>query len=251
MYLAFITILPALIHSFYHEITTGKTSTSKLWPIYYIFMILETAVSIVMTIAVLPPFGSFYLYACGVHEFSDWYPMFSNPTLKSQQTLHCAQEIVYPLYTLPFVFYGFWFLFSVGVRPLIGLKLKPDEIGAIGPSMYFCPLIIILHAACAGLIYYSFPYVVVVVSLSINALLLANLPEQTIRGLLNAVYEQPRQVFLLLTLLFINALGVLSLFTNTPDIKQLWVFLIVPAPILFYIVTVQFTNPAKISSSNR
>jgi len=250
MYLAFITILPAMVHSFYHEITSGRTSTSKLWPIYYIYLILETAISIVLTMILLPPIGTFELHTCGVQEFSDWYPMFSNPTLQNQQTLHCSQEVVYPLYSMPFVFYGIWFIFSVCVRPLVGMKLSQETIGAVGPSLYFCPLIVLVHALSAGLIYYSFPYLVVIVSLTVNALLLATVPIQTVRGLLAATIEQPRQVFLLLSLVLVNALGVLSLFPAAPDVRQLWIFLVIPGPVIFYVITVPFTDPAKIALSS-
>lgn len=60
----------------------------------------------VCTLLVMEPYGSFAVRSCEVKDLADWYTMLYNPRPGYTTTLHCTQEVVYPLYVLNiFAFY--------------------------------------------------------------------------------------------------------------------------------------------------
>ena len=51
----------------------------------------------IITLLSNEPYGLFTLKSCPVQTLSDWYTLLHNPNPNYEETLHCAQEAVYPL----------------------------------------------------------------------------------------------------------------------------------------------------------
>lgn len=71
-------------------------SFSKQQIILHLSAYFEVAISAISIILFTEPMGSFKINACGVHNLSDWYTLFHNPTPDYKEKLHCTQEAVYP-----------------------------------------------------------------------------------------------------------------------------------------------------------
>ena len=63
----------------------------------HISALVESAGAGVCTLLVLDPVGKFKIRSCEVRHLSDWYSMLYNPNPGYTSTLHCTQEIIYPL----------------------------------------------------------------------------------------------------------------------------------------------------------
>ena len=105
----------------------------------------------------MEPFGEMSLASCKVKLLQDWYTFFQvclfskrrikeildsnikhklysiifnytlfigqNPNPNYEETLHCTQEAVYPLYTMIFIFYALCGILMLLVRPLLSSKV--------------------------------------------------------------------------------------------------------------------------------
>ena len=110
-------------------------------------------------VLVMEPFGEMSLASCKVKLLQDWYTFFQvclfyirrikeilnyiimfvnaievkknlfpyfiqqNPNPNYEETLHCTQEAVYPLYTMIFIFYALCGILMLLVRPLLSSKV--------------------------------------------------------------------------------------------------------------------------------
>jgi len=118
----------------------------------------ETLVSIVATVLLFEPRGRFLLYSCSVNRLSDWYPIFSNPP-----TYHCASEAAYPLFSLILMFYAFAVALTIIVRIAICHRYcAKDGDRTVYFSLYLFPVLMLVHVIMSGLIYYSYPYLILV-----------------------------------------------------------------------------------------
>ncbi|EGV93476.1 JNK1-associated membrane protein [Cricetulus griseus] len=96
--------------------------------------------------------------------------MLYNPSPDYITTLHCTQEAVYPLYTIVFIYYAFCLLFMMLLRPFLVKKIQwilyiPNPFESIYTALFFFPVLTVLQAVAGGLLYYAFPYIVLVSSL--------------------------------------------------------------------------------------
>ncbi|KAG7157103.1 JNK1/MAPK8-associated membrane protein-like, partial [Homarus americanus] len=102
----------------------------------YVSAIVEVGVAAVVTLLVTEPYGSFNIRS----------------------------------YSMVFVFYTLCLMVMLLVRPILSSKLLPGRgKAAIYSALYFLPALIVTHAVGAGLIYYSFPYMVIILSIISNA----------------------------------------------------------------------------------
>ena len=65
--------------------------------VLHLSALVESVVSALLTLVLSDPMGSLHIRSCRVQQLSDWYTMLYNPSPNYTDTLHCTQEVVYPL----------------------------------------------------------------------------------------------------------------------------------------------------------
>ena len=143
--------------------------------------------------------GTWSIYACRIERLSDWYTYFHNPNPNYEKTLNCTQEAVYPFYTMIFVFYGFCGLIMLILRPFLASKLLPRRgRSSVFAALYFLPILALIQAVFGGLVYQSFPYVVVILSLVSSAFHFAFKLNQSAKALLIGCVKDSRSTVILM-----------------------------------------------------
>jgi len=161
MYISFMVCFVLLSHFACIEQTTRKLPQRA---ILFASATLETLISILASIVLFEPRGTFKIYSCGVSNIADWYPIFLNPS-----SIHCSSEAVYPLFTLILMFYSFGVILTVAVRIVVCYRFCEQEgKRSIYFSLYLFPVLALIHVILGGAIYYTFPYVIMVMSLVFN-----------------------------------------------------------------------------------
>ena len=125
--------------------------------------LVEVAVAALSTLLLNEPVGSLRITTCGVRHLSDWsvskglvlsasyfaskwtyqnrrYSFLHNPNPNYEETLRCTQEVVYPLYTMVFIFYALCGALMLLVRPCITSRydsylMSPTFLGLLAPSI--------------------------------------------------------------------------------------------------------------------
>ncbi|XP_072929899.1 JNK1/MAPK8-associated membrane protein [Epargyreus clarus] len=241
-YLGFMVLLPLVLHWFFIDVVAvGKGKKGVL--VQHICAFIEIATGTVASLLVLPPTGTLALYVCSPQALSDWYTLLHNPQPDYKETLHCTQEAVYPLYTIILLIYAFSLLLTITLRPWI-LAWYGSGSGkkAIYCALYFYPILVLTHTVAAGLIYCSFPYIVIIISMMTSASHFSIKIDQSAPALLMSSVTNTRNLIILIGHWIIHAYGIISL----TGFRELWYLSLVPAPALFYILTAQFTDPIKI-----
>merc|ERR1712037_547808 len=191
--------------------------------------LLEVGLSAVVTLLLAEPRWQFTLFACPVHGLADWDPLLHNPSPNYGPSLHCTHEIVYPRFSIVYVFLGLCLVSMIIIRPLLASKLLPGRgRNSIYAALYFLPIIAFIHSVLGGVVYYSSPYLT----------------------LLSSSITDSRNLTILLGHWALHAYGILAI----TELRQLSLHLsllpLVPLPALFYILTARFTDPARISNIN-
>ncbi|KRZ68992.1 JNK1/MAPK8-associated membrane protein, partial [Trichinella papuae] len=251
LYLGFMGFLPFLLHCASIKFTSAQTRDVRnvvLPQIAAAFV--ECVFPAILSLLIVEPKGSLNFYTCGVQKLQDWYPVFYNPVIDYTKTVHCTQEAVYPLYFLPFVYYLFSLLSLSIVHPIVVcvFKLKKEGAsGAIYAALYFYPVLIILHSVLCGLIYYAFPYIILFAAICLNAMHLALYETQTPICILNDMWRKKQNLAVLCVLIYLYLYGILSI----SRFSSYWVYnvmlLFIPAPSIFYVLTVKFTHPHRLN----
>ncbi|XP_023940376.2 JNK1/MAPK8-associated membrane protein [Bicyclus anynana] len=241
-YLGFMMLLPLVLHLFFIDMVAAGNRNSTIVA-QLVCAFIEVVIGTVSALIVLPPTGSMDLHVCSPKALSDWYTLLHNPQPDYRETLHCTQEAVYPLYTIVLLIYAFGLLMTVILRPLL-LAWRKSNTGkkAIYCALYFYPILVLIHTVAAGLIYFSFPYIIIIISMMTSASHFSIKIDQTSPALLSASLTNVRNLIILIGHWIIHAYGIISL----TGFKELWYLTLVPAPALFYILTAQFTDPLKI-----
>ncbi|XP_010785431.1 JNK1/MAPK8-associated membrane protein-like [Notothenia coriiceps] len=73
-------------------------------------------------------------------------------------------------YTIVLIYYAFCLVLMMLLRPLLVKKIacglgKSDRFKSIYAALYFFPILTVLQAVGGGLLYYAFPYIILVLSL--------------------------------------------------------------------------------------
>ncbi|NIG58258.1 JNK1/MAPK8-associated membrane protein isoform X2 [Pontoporia blainvillei] len=168
LYLGFMAMLPLVLHWFFIEWYSGKKSSSALFQ--HITALFECTMAAIITLLVSDPVGVLYIRSCRVLKLSDWYTILYNPSPDYVTTVHCTHEPVYPLYTIVFIYYTFCLVLMMLLRPLLVKKIacglgKSDRFKSIYAALCFFPILTVLQAVGGGLLYYAFPYIILVLSL--------------------------------------------------------------------------------------
>jgi len=172
-----------------------------------------------------------------------------NPLLDAlvDWTLHCTHEAVYPLYTVVFVYYAFCLLFMILLRPVLVMKFLPIR-GKVSifSALYFLPVLVLIQAVFSGLLYYAFPYLMIICSIVSSAAHFAFRLDQSMKNLFISTILDIRNVVILFGHWVLHAYGIVAV-TQLKNLSfNLSLMALVPFPALFYILTSRFTDPNEI-----
>lgn len=247
LYLGFMAMLPLVSHWLSIE-WDAKNSNSRGVFFQQVSALLECSMAAIVTLLVSDPVGTLTIHSCRVQMLSDWYTMLYNPSPDYITTVHCTQEAVYPLYTIVFVYYAFCLVLMLLLRPLLVKKIQwhlhmPNQLESIYTALYFFPILTVLQAVAGGLLYYAFPYIVLVASLANLAVYLVFAKIESYSDLL-----KKDRLLALFSHWFLHAYGLMALSRGQQLEQDLLLLTLVPSPTLFYFFTTKFTKPSRIIS---
>ncbi|XP_059375997.1 JNK1/MAPK8-associated membrane protein [Carassius carassius] len=247
LYLGFMAMLPLVLHWFFIEWYSGKKSSSALFQ--HITALFECTAAAIVTLLLSDPVGSLYIRSCKVKMLSDWYTMLYNPSPDYVTTLHCTQEAVFPLYTIVLIYYAFCLVLMMLLRPLLVKKIacglgKTDRFRSIYAALYFFPILTVLQAVGGGLLYYAFPYIILVLSLVTLAVYMSASEIQSFKNLV----AKKKRLVVLFSHWLLHAYGIISISRLDKLGQDLPLLALVPGPALFYLLTARFTEPNRILS---
>jgi len=251
LYLGFIALFTLLAHWVVIDLAASHRRLSRELLLLHGAALFEVGLSAVLTLLLAEPRWQFNIFACEVHGLADWYPLLHNPSPNYGAALHCTHEIVYPRFSIVYVFLGLCLLSMIIIRPLLASKLLPGRgRNSIYAALYFLPIIAFVHSVLGGVVYYSYPYLTLLSSLVSCAAHFAFKLDQSLRSLLLSSITDSRNLTILLGHWALHAYGILAI----TELRQLSLHLslltLVPLPALFYILTARFTDPARISNIN-
>lgn len=112
----------------------------------------------------------------------------------------CTHERVYPLQTIVLVFYVFCVSSMLVLRPIINNKVraKIEKCSlAVYYALYAFPILAVIHALFGGLVYYSFPFLSIVISCAANASHFALKLDQSTKSLLITSVTDIRNILII------------------------------------------------------
>ncbi|XP_005102547.1 JNK1/MAPK8-associated membrane protein isoform X2 [Aplysia californica] len=241
LYLGFMGMVSLVLHWGFIDLLSPPKRTVLL---LHLSAFIETVFAAWLTLFLSEPAGTMNIRSCSVHQFSDWYTMFFNPTPDYSNTIYCTQEMVYPLYTMVLIYYTLSLVFMMLLRPLFAYKLTGCQGSrSIYAALYFLPILIFIHSIFGGIIYYAYPYITVVVSVITSACHLATEEDQRMKELLRHSFTNIRSLTILLGHWVVHAYGIVAITQLGQPSFHAPLIALVPFPTLFYIVTVRFTDP--------
>lgn len=247
LYLGFMTMLPLMMHCFFIDMDAKDRKFSRKQLILTASAFIEVALSAILATLFMEPMWELRLYACEVRKLTDWYTLFYNPSPNYETRVYCTQEAVYPLQTIVLVFYFLCLLNMFLIRPVVSklMDVGGKSKAPIYSALYFLPLLTFIHAIGCGLIYYTFPYLSVAISMVANAIHYSLKLDQTLKSLVCSSVWELKNVVIITVHWLLLAYGIASL-------NYHYAFLcLVPFPTLFYILTVRFTDPVEFRELER
>ncbi|XP_015591184.1 JNK1/MAPK8-associated membrane protein [Cephus cinctus] len=247
LYLGFMALLALVLHWFCIDRLAMRRNITKEVIALHFSALFEIITASFITLQLTDPIGTFGIRSCKARRLSDWYTLLHNPNPNYEMTLHCTQEAVYPLYTMVFVFYALGVIIMLLVRPLVAHKFlpKPGKF-SIYAALYFFPILALSHAVGGGLIYYSFPYITIILSVLSSAAHFAFKLNQSMQSLLLSSVSDIRNVVVILGHWLLHGYGVMAIATLRGFSIHPAMLALVPLPALFYILTARFTDPNKL-----
>ena len=252
LYLGFIILFTLMAHWIAIDFTAKSRTITKEVLVLHLSALLEICLAAVTTLVISQPWGQFTLTACRVSRFSDWYTLLYNPNPNYEEKLYCTHEAVYPLYSIVFIFYALSLILMIIIRPFLSSKFLPGRgRNAIYAALYFFPAFALAHGVLGGVIYYSYPYIIIITSLVTCAAHLAFKLDQSIKSLVKTSVCDLRNAVILLGHWALHAYGIIAV-TELKDVTVHYSLIsLVPLPALFYILTARFTDPERISGNHQ
>lgn len=228
-----------------------------------------------MTVLLSEPKFSFKIYSCGVSSLSDFYTYFVsslswifsditftsflysyqfNPTPNYEKTLICTQERVYPLQTIVLIFYSSCVVSMLILRPFV-MKSPINEKSSLYYALYAFPLLGLIYAVAGGFIYFSFPYISIIISCAANAGHFAMKQDMDMKQLLVSscslrnliIISECKFILDMIKFIWISlplTVGNWLLFSfGIVSIKEYAFLVLAPFSSIFYILTSKYTNP--------
>jgi len=132
------------------------------------------------------------------------------------------------------------------------IRLSPVPFYA---AFYALPLIALMQAIFAGILYYSFPYLTLIASLAVNAVHMSLLGRQSIRWLCVRLFSSAHHVMLLTVHMALFGFALYSVWLATVDYRHIGdagfstlAMALIPAPAIFFLVTSGLTHPSKLNA---
>lgn len=152
-------------------------------------------------------------------------------------------------YTIVFIYYAFCLVLMMLLRPFLVKKIacglgKSDRFKSIYAALYFFPVLTVLQAVGGGLLYYAFPYIILVLSLVTLAVYLSASEVESFKDLL----VRKKRLVVLLSHWLLHAYGIISIPKLDKLEQDLPLLALVPAPAIFYLMTAKYTEPSRILS---
>nr|CAG4651246.1 EOG090X0BGA [Simocephalus serrulatus]SVE94440.1 EOG090X0BGA [Simocephalus serrulatus] len=251
MYLCFMVLIGLLAQWYSIDIMTSNAQLSLKTFGIHVSALIETFLSAIVTLLIHQPYGTLSLKSCTVEQLSDWYTVLHNPNPNYEEVLHCAQEAVYPLYSIVFVHYGISVFMLFSIRPLVNKIFQIKGQSASRPiyaALYLFPILALIHGIMAGLIYYSFPSIIILLSLMSHAFHFASRTDQSWRALLYDTVSCVHNLVVVVGHWVLHGFGLVALtYWLQPEIL-IAIITLVPLPTCLYIVLSRFTDPVKFHS---
>uniref|UniRef100_A0AC34QV06 Uncharacterized protein n=2 Tax=Panagrolaimus sp. JU765 TaxID=591449 RepID=A0AC34QV06_9BILA len=262
LFLIFHGLIPFLINScFIRSYSFGpkkQRKISRIWiGLQFLSAALESSLGFIFTLLIFKPYGSLKIFTCQKHFLFEWYPMFYNPTINYTKTLKCSSELVYPMFSFPFANLAFNLLNLLILRTFLYLiahfksekKLPSEPFYAV---LWTLPLISLVHSICSGLIYYSFPYIMLLTSLTLTAFHFAYEGRKNIKQLLQIIFTEPENFITMIIHMALFGFSLYSIYLSVPNYFLLsktkiygLIGAMLPLPSIFYILTVKLTIPQR------
>lgn len=259
LYLVFMFILPVIkqfiwIFEKYYD---GLMETI----VHLICCFCENLLAVLITLLVSEPLGELNITSCRVDSVHDWYTVFFNPKINHTQVIHCAQEAVYPLYSIVFIFYLIsliiMLMFRVWIMNLVLAKHQTSQhrkhrTRVIYSALYLYPILSALHGVGAGLAYYAYPYLMLVGCLYSLVSYCVRRQVMTWYSIRSSVERAQHFSFIFFhfCMMAYSIVAVVSLFTASPPpftpSHKLLSLLAVPLPLIFLLITEPLSRPEKI-----
>nr|CAG4643433.1 EOG090X0BGA [Ilyocryptus agilis] len=254
MYLCFMMLIGLLAQWYCISILSSTSLNSQ-----YSFRILgvhlsafvETMLSAGISLIVNEPYGLFSLKSCAVHHLSDWYTLMHNPNPNYEETLHCSQEAVYPLYSVVFIHYGLSVVMLLIIRPCVNRGLDIRGHSASRPlyaALYLFPVLLLIHGTMAGLIYYTFPTIIILLSLMSHAYHFASRTDQSWKALLQETLSSYQNLLVVVGHWVLHGFGLVALTMWFEPQLLASIMTLVPVPTFLYVALCRFTDPGKFHS---
>lgn len=242
LFVGFMALLPVMLH--WWQILRNKDNCSgRVTFLLFFLSCTECILSGILTLLFIEPRGRFEVHSCRVRQLSDWYTMFFNPQIRYETTIHCTQEAVYPLSSMIFIYFGFTLLFMILFRPIILYNCFPKKQwkDPFYAAMYFYPILIVVHAITGGLLYYSFPYLAILVSLgSIVTYFAAN---HVFHWKLIFNSNRNQHILAILWHLLVSSYGIIAI-----SVFEFYFLFLAPLPVLIFFITARLTDPVNIAN---
>jgi len=245
----------------------NKSHKSKIkLLVLFLLPVLESMLGLIFSVLAYSPFGKFTLRSCEIESMRDWYTMFYNPYVENYTKMNCTQEIVYPMYSIVFLIILFstvcMIMFRpVAIRSLFKTKAVTEKLHeSTLYVLYLNPILMLIQAVAGGLLYYTYPVIVLIVFLITNAWHLTNEYKSILQSSAQAsvldnklkgnfikffkIMKLKRNVLITVVHIILFSYGLLALtqfknfFTNS-----LFILFLSPVPILFYIISYNFSEP--------
>ncbi|EYC34498.1 hypothetical protein Y032_0001g444 [Ancylostoma ceylanicum] len=218
LFLVFMAILPLLVHCFCVHWHTPKKTSRVHELCEHLCCVFECVVASIAAILVFPPRLSFKLWGCARSNIKEWYPELYNPIINHVKPMRCSYEVVFPLYSLPFIYLLFLLCAVLIFRSflyIVVLKRKRDA-KAYYYALLSIPKVAIIHALLAGVLYQSYPYIVMLWSLGANAVHLAVEGKMSMKEIAKVVCTSPMHMAMLTVNMSLLAFALLAISVQKP-----------------------------------
>ncbi|CAJ0961113.1 unnamed protein product, partial [Mesorhabditis belari] len=251
LYLLFVAILPILINCFFvHYYSSKRMSLSRNEVLELGCCIVEGVLAAVASLLVMPPRWSLNLYGCHKTLIEEWYPALHNPQTFGR-TLPCTYELVFPLYSLPFVYLLFCLMNLLICRSILYMTIRKRDRSrhAYYAALYAIPILALGLALMAGFLYYMFAFVLMLWSVAANAVHLSLEGNKSMRSMIDALATSGNHLTLLIVNMALLAFSIVTLAVERDDGWSLLLVTMVPVPAAFFLLTSGLSHPSTISST--
>ncbi|KAF6779328.1 hypothetical protein AHF37_01184 [Paragonimus kellicotti] len=229
--------------------------TSCTWGLVYFLLHLFAAL---IAILLFPPIGRLSLHSCVPQQLDDFYsPLLAGPG--------CASEAVFPYTSLPMAYYALCALGCIGLYGALlssaGPSVRSTWSCMIRLSLYAYPILCMTVFLFGGLLYFTFPYVLLIVAILHSVCgfpvlfdYCASCSDESVLPMCNpiqlasAIVFGPKSSCMWFTCLNAFCYGYSLL---AQSLSLWWVLTLMFLPFLFYVATLPFTHPFAVCDGEK